>query len=224
MKGPWKPRTAVRVLCLCSFLGQGPLFPPCVPQMLLVCISASQAWCRKPPRTPRKSLEAPVPGLGNGVAQVVLGGLRLRDPHPTCLPGARPQRMFAPALPSDLLVNVYINLNKLCLTVYQLHALQPNSTKVREPHPPPRAWQPPGPDQTPGPDQVWSPSFLELPPSWRRRAPQPWGHVVSMLPGSTLPSPALCTLGPGGPGWSAPPTQGRPSPLPTASGAPSVWR
>uniref|UniRef100_A0A2K6MK23 Protein rogdi homolog n=1 Tax=Rhinopithecus bieti TaxID=61621 RepID=A0A2K6MK23_RHIBE len=40
-------------------------------------------------------------------------------------------RMFAPALPSDLLVNVYINLNKLCLTVYQLHALQPNSTKVR---------------------------------------------------------------------------------------------
>ncbi|XP_006913915.1 protein rogdi homolog isoform X2 [Pteropus alecto] len=39
------------------------------------------------------------------------------------------KRMFAPALPSDLLVNVYINLNKLCLTVYQLHALQPNSTK-----------------------------------------------------------------------------------------------
>uniref|UniRef100_A0A8C4KUK8 Protein rogdi homolog n=1 Tax=Equus asinus TaxID=9793 RepID=A0A8C4KUK8_EQUAS len=38
-------------------------------------------------------------------------------------------RMFAPALPSDLLVNVYVNLNKLCLTVYQLHALQPNSTK-----------------------------------------------------------------------------------------------
>uniref|UniRef100_A0A8C9ULV3 Protein rogdi homolog n=1 Tax=Spermophilus dauricus TaxID=99837 RepID=A0A8C9ULV3_SPEDA len=38
-------------------------------------------------------------------------------------------RMFAPSLPSDLLVNVYINLNKLCLTVYQLHALQPNSTK-----------------------------------------------------------------------------------------------
>ncbi|XP_059980934.1 protein rogdi homolog isoform X2 [Lagenorhynchus albirostris] len=39
------------------------------------------------------------------------------------------KRMFAPALPSDLLVNVYISLNKLCLTVYQLHALQPNSTK-----------------------------------------------------------------------------------------------
>ncbi|XP_020942326.1 protein rogdi homolog isoform X5 [Sus scrofa] len=39
------------------------------------------------------------------------------------------KRMFAPALPSDLLVNFYINLNKLCLTVYQLHALQPNSTK-----------------------------------------------------------------------------------------------
>nr|XP_048289082.1 protein rogdi homolog isoform X2 [Myodes glareolus] len=39
-------------------------------------------------------------------------------------------RMFAPTLPSDLLVNVYINLNKLCLTVYQLHALQPTSTKA----------------------------------------------------------------------------------------------
>lgn len=39
--------------------------------------------------------------------------------------------MFAPALPSDLLVNVYVNLNKLCLTVYQLHALQPTSTKVQ---------------------------------------------------------------------------------------------
>ncbi|XP_022450503.1 protein rogdi homolog isoform X3 [Phocoena sinus] len=39
------------------------------------------------------------------------------------------KRMFAPALPSDLLVNVYISLNKLCLTVYQLHVLQPNSTK-----------------------------------------------------------------------------------------------
>lgn len=38
-------------------------------------------------------------------------------------------RMFAPTLPSDLLVNVYINLNKLCLTVYQLHTLQPTSTK-----------------------------------------------------------------------------------------------
>ncbi|XP_006874957.1 PREDICTED: protein rogdi homolog [Chrysochloris asiatica] len=38
-------------------------------------------------------------------------------------------RMFAPALPSDLLVNVYINLNKLCLTMYQLHPVQPNSSK-----------------------------------------------------------------------------------------------
>lgn len=53
----------------------------------------------------------------------------------SCLP-ACPQRMFAPALPSDVLVNVYINLNKLCLTVYQLHALQPNSTKVSRPRPP----------------------------------------------------------------------------------------
>ncbi|XP_015744898.1 protein rogdi homolog isoform X1 [Python bivittatus] len=38
-------------------------------------------------------------------------------------------KMFTPALPSDILVNFYINLNKLCLTVYQLHPLQPNSTK-----------------------------------------------------------------------------------------------
>lgn len=60
--------------------------------------------------------------------------------------------MFAPALPSDLLVNFYINLNKLCLTVYQLHALQPNSTKVSTPPPPtalpalsPTALQPPQP-------------------------------------------------------------------------------
>lgn len=46
--------------------------------------------------------------------------------------------MFAPTLPSDLLVNVYINLNKLCLTVYQLHTLQPTSTKVKS-SPPPNA-------------------------------------------------------------------------------------
>ncbi|XP_074867117.1 protein rogdi homolog isoform X3 [Carettochelys insculpta] len=39
------------------------------------------------------------------------------------------KKMFTPALPADILVNFYINLNKLCLIVYQLHALQPNSTK-----------------------------------------------------------------------------------------------
>lgn len=38
--------------------------------------------------------------------------------------------MFAPALPPDILVNFYINLNKLCLTIYQLHVLQPSTTKV----------------------------------------------------------------------------------------------
>ncbi|XP_042294239.1 protein rogdi homolog isoform X2 [Sceloporus undulatus] len=38
-------------------------------------------------------------------------------------------KMFTPGLPADILVNFYINLNKLCLTVYQLHALQPSSTK-----------------------------------------------------------------------------------------------
>lgn len=38
--------------------------------------------------------------------------------------------MFTPTLPPDILVNFYINLNKLCLTVYQLHVLQPSTTKV----------------------------------------------------------------------------------------------
>ncbi|XP_077305575.1 protein rogdi homolog [Lithobates pipiens] len=38
-------------------------------------------------------------------------------------------KMFTPALPPDILLNFYVNVNKLCLLVYQLHALQPNSTK-----------------------------------------------------------------------------------------------
>ncbi|NXE28877.1 ROGDI protein, partial [Ardeotis kori] len=38
-------------------------------------------------------------------------------------------KMFTPALPPDILVNFYINLNKLCLTVYHLHVLQPSTTK-----------------------------------------------------------------------------------------------
>ncbi|XP_075686822.1 protein rogdi homolog [Rhinoderma darwinii] len=38
-------------------------------------------------------------------------------------------KMFTPSLPSDVLLNFYVNVNKLCLLVYQLHALQPNSTK-----------------------------------------------------------------------------------------------
>uniref|UniRef100_A0A8D0GJQ6 Protein rogdi homolog n=1 Tax=Sphenodon punctatus TaxID=8508 RepID=A0A8D0GJQ6_SPHPU len=42
-------------------------------------------------------------------------------------------KMFTPALPADIFVNFYINLNKLCLTVYQLHVLQPSSTKVTTP-------------------------------------------------------------------------------------------
>lgn len=41
-----------------------------------------------------------------------------------------PQRMFTPPMPGDVMVNLYINLSKLCLTVYQLHVLQPNTTKV----------------------------------------------------------------------------------------------
>ncbi|ETE61554.1 Protein rogdi-like protein, partial [Ophiophagus hannah] len=40
------------------------------------------------------------------------------------------KKMFTPSLPPDILVNFYINLNKVCLTVYQLHPLQPSSTKI----------------------------------------------------------------------------------------------
>ncbi|XP_017601213.1 PREDICTED: LOW QUALITY PROTEIN: putative oxidoreductase GLYR1 [Corvus brachyrhynchos] len=42
-------------------------------------------------------------------------------------------KMFTPTLPPDILVNFYINLNKLCLTVYQLHVLQPSTTKNFKP-------------------------------------------------------------------------------------------
>lgn len=38
--------------------------------------------------------------------------------------------MFSPPMPGDVMVNFYINLSKLCLTVYQLHVLPPNTTKV----------------------------------------------------------------------------------------------
>ncbi|XP_051995977.1 protein rogdi homolog isoform X2 [Xyrauchen texanus] len=38
-------------------------------------------------------------------------------------------KMFTPPMPGDVIVNFYINLSKLCLTVYQLHVLQPNTTK-----------------------------------------------------------------------------------------------
>lgn len=41
------------------------------------------------------------------------------------------QKMFSPPIPGDVMVNFYINLSKLCLTVYQLHVLPPNTTKVR---------------------------------------------------------------------------------------------
>lgn len=42
-------------------------------------------------------------------------------------------KMFTPSLPSEVLVNFYVNMNKLCLTVYQLHLLQPNSAKHFKP-------------------------------------------------------------------------------------------
>ncbi|MEE6497637.1 hypothetical protein FKM82_002794 [Ascaphus truei] len=38
-------------------------------------------------------------------------------------------KMFTPSLPPDILLNFYVNVNKLCLLVYHLHALQPNSAK-----------------------------------------------------------------------------------------------
>ncbi|XP_036409116.1 protein rogdi homolog isoform X2 [Megalops cyprinoides] len=41
--------------------------------------------------------------------------------------------MFTPPLPGDMMVNFYINLSRLCLTVYQLHVLQPNTTKNFKP-------------------------------------------------------------------------------------------
>ncbi|KAJ8374150.1 hypothetical protein SKAU_G00047300 [Synaphobranchus kaupii] len=42
-------------------------------------------------------------------------------------------KMFTPPMPGDVMVNFYINLSKLCLTVYQLHALQPNTAKNIKP-------------------------------------------------------------------------------------------
>uniref|UniRef100_A0A6Q2ZB91 Protein rogdi homolog n=1 Tax=Esox lucius TaxID=8010 RepID=A0A6Q2ZB91_ESOLU len=39
-------------------------------------------------------------------------------------------KMFSPPMPGDVMVNFYINLSKLCLTVYHIHAMQPNTTKV----------------------------------------------------------------------------------------------
>lgn len=126
--------------------------------------------------------------------------------------------MFTPALPSDVLVNVYINLNKLCLTVYQLHALQPNSTKVSRTLP--------------------TPSPQHLRPLTHALQPQrPETGSDALLPRTSAQLEALCstalepcckyTVGRGaleGPlhlrGCG---TQG-PHPLPTVSGAPSAWR
>uniref|UniRef100_A0A672GLY9 Protein rogdi homolog n=1 Tax=Salarias fasciatus TaxID=181472 RepID=A0A672GLY9_SALFA len=42
-------------------------------------------------------------------------------------------KMFSPPMPGDVMVNFYINLSKLCLTVYQLHTLPPNTTKNFKP-------------------------------------------------------------------------------------------
>ncbi|XP_005749691.1 protein rogdi homolog isoform X3 [Pundamilia nyererei] len=42
-------------------------------------------------------------------------------------------KMFSPPIPGDVMVNFYINLSKLCLTVYQLHVLPANTTKNFKP-------------------------------------------------------------------------------------------
>ncbi|XP_047636548.1 protein rogdi homolog isoform X3 [Phacochoerus africanus] len=80
-----------------------------------------------------QAMTSPLPQLMDAVMlQLTRARNRLTTPATLTLPEIAASgltRMFAPALPSDLLVNFYINLNKLCLTVYQLHALQPNSTK-----------------------------------------------------------------------------------------------
>ncbi|XP_034773801.1 protein rogdi homolog isoform X2 [Acipenser ruthenus] len=61
---------------------------------------------------------------------------RLTTPASMTLPevaSSSLMKMFSPPLPGDVLVNFYINLSKLCLTVYQLHLLQPNSNKNFKP-------------------------------------------------------------------------------------------
>lgn len=126
--------------------------------------------------------------------------------------------MFAPALPSDLLVNVYINLNKLCLTVYQLHALQPNSTKVR------------GTPLTPHPQAPCSLLGLTGSDALLLRTSAQLEALCFTALGpcckyGALEYPAdpnLLHLG----GWEAGLVRPLPGtlPLPPVSGAPSVWR
>lgn len=152
-KGSWKPRVILvrSAMFMHSFLGCGPWLLSCVPQMSspLVWVSCSQAQQYLGRVWKPQSM-----GWGLASSQVILG-VCLPGPHPV-LAWPSPQRMFAPALPSDLLVNVYVNLNKLCLTVYQLHALQPNSTKVSRPcgaGPRPPGLRPPPP--SPQPHWAW---------------------------------------------------------------------
>uniref|UniRef100_A0A8C6S790 Protein rogdi homolog n=1 Tax=Neogobius melanostomus TaxID=47308 RepID=A0A8C6S790_9GOBI len=53
---------------------------------------------------------------------------RLTTPASLTLPSSPPS-----ADAGDVMVNFYINLSKLCLTVYQLHVLPPNTTKNFKP-------------------------------------------------------------------------------------------
>uniref|UniRef100_A0A4W4GAV7 Protein rogdi homolog n=1 Tax=Electrophorus electricus TaxID=8005 RepID=A0A4W4GAV7_ELEEL len=68
--------------------------------------------------------------------QLIRARNRLTTPATMTLPelaSSGLMKMFNPALPGDLMLNLYINLSKLCLTVYQLHVLQPNTTKNFKP-------------------------------------------------------------------------------------------
>ncbi|KAJ8250950.1 hypothetical protein GJAV_G00215200 [Gymnothorax javanicus] len=61
---------------------------------------------------------------------------RLTTPTPMTLPelaSSALMKLFTPSMPGDVLVNLYINLNKLCMTVHQLHVLLPNATKNFQP-------------------------------------------------------------------------------------------
>lgn len=86
--------------------------------------------------------------------------------------------MFTPPMPGDVMVNFYINLSKLCLTVYQLHVLPPNTTKVRTCD----SLQHYMKLHTASCDQcffVLSLILIEFQASWKLSVAQPWSNVVS---------------------------------------------
>ncbi|MBN3305112.1 ROGDI protein, partial [Amia calva] len=84
-----------------------------------------------------KSSSSSSPQLMDAVMlQLTRARNRLTTPATMTLPelaSSGLMKMFTPPLPGDVLVNFYINLSKLCLTVYQLHVLQPNTNKNFKP-------------------------------------------------------------------------------------------